>query len=332
MPIIRPCLRPALAFFLAAAAGFTCAAETIPVAPLTRAVVAVGPRGAGHREAMAACAKLAQAEAAQVPDILAAMDGAGPLAVNWLRAVIETIAQRAGEQGRPLPVAALERVLGDHARAPAARRIAYELLLRVTPDAQPRLAAGLLDDPHRELRRDAVALVMANAQTALTADRKPEATAAYRRALSAARDLDQINEAAQRLRSLGETVNLPHHFGFIVRWDLIAPFDNRHDCGYDAAYGPEQDREPAAESPGKDGPVRWTTQTTTDEYGTVDLNKALGKFKGAIAYARTEFWADSERAAEFRLGCSGATLDFEARDPEGLRLERAVCDGRYHHH
>jgi hypothetical protein len=127
--------------------------------------------------------------------------------------------------------------------------------------------------------------------------------AAYRRTLSAARDLDQIDEAAARLRELGETVDLPRHFGFITRWKLIAPFENTNMSGFDVAYGPELNPDPSAEYDGKSGRIKWLDHTTADPYGTIDLNTALSKYKGAIAYAYAEFTSDRDRDAEFRLGC-----------------------------
>ena len=54
---------------------------------------------------------------------------------------------------------------------------------------------------------------------------------------------------------------------------------------------------------GKDGEVKWVEHTTTDEYGTVDLNEALAKHKGAIAYAYTEFIAGNNQDVDLRLGC-----------------------------
>src|SRR5437870_5163929 len=83
--------------------------------------------------------------------------------------------------------------------AGAARRLAYESLLRVDKTAEQRLIPGMLNDPGAELRRDAVALVLQQADKAFTAKDKPGATAAYRKALAAARDRDQVERIAKRL-------------------------------------------------------------------------------------------------------------------------------------
>jgi hypothetical protein len=311
-------------------------AATVDVAPLVRAIKAVGPKGAGHRAAIAAWSQLAAADAAQLPEVLAGMDGAGPLAANWLRSAVETIVHRAADRGVPLPVAALEKFLAERTGAPKARRIAYELILSRQPEAKQRLVAGLLDDPSLELRRDALTFALADARRLLETGQKPQAAAAYRRTLSAARDLDQIKEATAQLRGLGETVDLPKHFGFIVCWKLVGPFDNRKDCGYDVEYAPEQNPQPDAEYTGKEGPVRWIDHTTADEYGMVDLNKALAKHKGAIAYAYAEFRSAAERDAEFRLGCvtahkiwlNGALLTANHVYHTGSYIDQYVAKGR----
>jgi hypothetical protein len=288
--------------FTAILVAGTTAAAAVDVPPLVQAINAVGPRGAGHVAAIAALKQLGQASAAQIPEILAGMDGANRLSANWLRAAVEAIAQRELERGGRLPQTELEAFLADANHLPQARSLAYDLIVRVDWGAKPRLVPSLLQDPSMELRRDGVAFALNEARKMMDA-RKPAAAAAYRQALSAARDLDQINEAAKRLRELGETVDVAAQFGFLMRWQLIGPFENTGDCGYDVAYGPEQDAEPANEYPGKAGAVTWIDHTTQHEYGIVDLNAALGKHKGAIAYARAEFQVDNACDAEFRLGC-----------------------------
>jgi len=283
-----------------------CLAETPDVPSLVSAINAVGPKGASHRQAISAWKQLAQAEAAQIPDILTGMNASGRLSANWLRSAVEAIAQRHLASDGELPQAELERFLADTTHGPRARRLAYELIRRVDPSAEGRLIPGLIHDPSLELRRDAVALALADADAVLEKGGKEDAVVAYRLALTAARDLDQINNAAKQLRDLGETVDLPAHFGFIRQWKVVAPFDNTNMGGFDIAYDPEPSPDVTAEYEGKEGVVRWSDCKTDDQYGNVDLNKIIGKLKGAIAYAYVEFYADEDRDAEFRLGCTNA--------------------------
>jgi hypothetical protein len=127
--------------------------------------------------------------------------------------------------------------------------------------------------------------------------------AAYRRAFTSARDLDQIKEAAEKLKQLNAAPDLPKHFGFIMSWQLIGPFDNTKENGFDTSYPPETAVDLTASYEGKQGKVSWISYTTQDEHGLVDLNKAIAKHMGAIAYAYTEFNSDMQRDVELRLGC-----------------------------
>ncbi len=71
------------------------------------AVRSVGPRGQGHSEAAAAVRKLNAADGSQLITILSAMEGAGDVACNWLRGVVEATAQRTLQRDGKLPVADL---------------------------------------------------------------------------------------------------------------------------------------------------------------------------------------------------------------------------------
>jgi hypothetical protein len=268
--------------------------------PLLKTLRAVGPDGVGQAEAAKAWRQLVQCEAEELPAILAGIDGANPLAANWMRTAVDAIAERQLQSGGKLPEQELECILADLKNDPRARRLAYELLVRADPNAPKRLLPRLelLDDPSLELRRDAVARLID--ETAAAGD--PEKTAAgYRKALSAARDVDQIQLLSQRLRKLGQEVDLPRHFGFIMRWKVIGPFDNVGEKGFDVAYPPEQKIDLQAECDGKHGKVKWTDCATSDDFGQVDLNKAVVEEKGVAAYATAEFFAAKQREVQFRM-------------------------------
>jgi hypothetical protein len=264
----------------------------------------VQPKGEGHREAIAAWQTVSQLPAARLPDVLAGMDGGSDLSANWIRAAADAIAQRETAAGIKLPIAELEKFLADTNHSPRARQAAFELIVSSDPAAETRLIPSFLNDPSMELRRLAVADALEQAGKSVKDEtQKTETVAAYRRALSAARDTDQIDAAAEQLKKLGEQVDLPSHFGFVMRWHLIGPFDNRDKKGFDVAYPPESQIDLTASYPGLVGEVKWTEHTTDDAYGTVDLNKAIGKHMGAIGYAFAEFVSAEDRSVELRMGC-----------------------------
>ncbi len=280
-----------------------CAAE---VGDLLRTLQAVGPQSAGSAAAAPAWKELTRAEPGQLPAILAGLDGANPLAANWIRSAAGAVAERAMQRHEPLPVAELEKFLADRRHAASARRIAYEWIVEVDPAKSKRLLAGMLDDPSLELRHDAVALRIDEADALLRQGRKDRARPLFHEALAAAIDLEQVRLLAGRLKPFGETVDVARHLGFVMQWRLIGPFDNTATKGFAAVYPPEQKIEPAGSYPGKHGPVKWIEQATSDELGKVDLNGVLGEEKAVIAYAAYEFRVAKPQAADLRMNTANA--------------------------
>jgi len=282
------------------------AATGAEIEPLLAKLRAVGPNGAGHREATPAWKELVKADVSELPQILGGLDGAGPLAANWIRTAVDAIAERQLQQGRPLPAGELEKFILDRGRDPRARRLGYEWLLRVDPSAKDRLIPGMLDDPSRDMRRDAVARLIDQAARYAEAKRTAEAIAAYRQALSTARERDQIDLVARRLRGMDQKVDLVRQLGYVVRWKLIGPFEDVRGKGFDAVYPPEKEIRFDAEYQGNKGPVRWKGFVCTDDYGTVDLNKGLVEVKEVAGYAAAEFYADRAREVELRFTSDNA--------------------------
>ena len=283
----------------------SCASGAAPASVLDT-IRNVQSDGTGNVEAARAWRQLVQSDAAKLTDVLAALDGAGPLARNWLRSAVDAIAERTLEAGQPLGTQQLQRFVLNQKHDARARRLAYEWLIRADKTAADRLIPGMLHDPSVEFRRDAVARLLDQADTRLQAKENAAATDLLQQALSGARDDDQIKVIVKQLRALGQSVNLPRHFGFLMQWQIIGPFDNTQRKGFAEAFPPERGFESDAKYPGKSGVVTWVSHTTKDEYGMVDLNEPLGKLKETVAYARTEFVSDREQPVEFRLGCKNA--------------------------
>jgi hypothetical protein len=307
----------------------------LEITPLLATLRAVGPKGAGHRDAARAWQELARARADQLPQVLAGMDGAGPLAANWIATAAESIAERQLQRGGKLPAAELEKFTLDRRHAPRARRLAFEWLTRADPTAPKRLLPGMLNDPSLELRRDAVARLIEEGSRLADGGKKEESIAVLRRALTAARDIDQIRLLAGRLRKAGEKIDLARHFGFLLRWKLIGPFDNTGEKGFDAVYPPERRIDFTASYAGKHGPVKWIDYTSTDDYGKIDLNKALGEEKSVAGYAAAEFISGSEQQVELRASSFNAlkvwlngTLVYDHNVyHSGAQLDQYVCRG-----
>ncbi|HEX4132150.1 MAG TPA: hypothetical protein VHZ24_19120 [Pirellulales bacterium] len=306
---------------------------------------AVGHEGSGNEAAQQAWNDIVANDATDLSALLTALDDANPLAANWIRAAIDAIAERRLKQGK-LSAQALDEFVRSTDQPPRARRLAFEWLERVDPQAPARLIPGFANDPSLELRREAVARLLARGEE-LSGDakddaaRKAEAIDVTRQAFASSRDLDQIEDAAKALKALGETVDLPRHYGFITSWKLIGPFDNRGGIGFKPEYPPEREINFVASYPGKNGPekngtVKWIDHTTEDAHGMVNLNNALGKDMGCVAYAANEFYSPEARDVELRIGCicacklwlNGKLLAEHEMYHSGNKIDQYVAQGK----
>lgn len=265
----------------------------------------VGPEGAGNSEAAAAWATLTKsADASSLPQLLDALNGASPLATNWLRSAAQVIIESAQATGRDLPVADIGAMLLEPTGGVGGRVMAFEILEQISPDTAAQLVPGFLGDPSRELRRHAVADLIGKA-AALQEAAPDTAVLLYRQALGAATDLDQVQPIALALEKNAAPVDLPRHFGFLTHWQVLAPFDNTERSGFAAVFPPETGVDLSARYSGKkDGEmISWQPFETPDPYGKVDLNQPFGPLKGVTGYAYTEFESAADRPAELRIGC-----------------------------
>jgi hypothetical protein len=275
---------------------------------------AVGKEGKGNAAASKAWQELARQGPQVLVPTLAALDDASPAAANWLRAAVETIAERALRDGQLQP-APLEAFVRDTRHAGNARRLAYEWLVKLDGTAHDRLIPGMLHDPGQELRRAAVELHLSEAHALFERDDKPAALASYRKLLDAARDRDQVKLIAERLGKLGAPVDLTAQFGFIARWSVVGPFDNTKNVSFNSIGPPEKGVDLKAEYAGKHNQrVRWFEHTSAVPLGVVDFNKLFQDVKGdatermreASAFAYTVVEAKHARPVEIRAASNNA--------------------------
>jgi hypothetical protein len=297
---------------------------------------AVGGEGAGNVEAGKAWRELVQLGPDVLLDILQAFDKADPIAANWLRSAVDTIAERELAAKRPLPADKLESFVRDTKHAGAARGLAYEWLSKVDSTAPGRLLPGMLNDPGQELRREAIEVALKDAKPLLDKKGKAEPIAAYRKLLSAARDRDQVDRIAKTLKDLGEPVDLTRQFGFITRWMVVGPFDNTGRSGFQKAFPPEERIDLSANYAGKKGAeLRWAEYTSNDPYGVVDINKAIGKHMGVAGYAYAVVTSPAERTVQLRAGSNNAVkiflngkeIYFRDEYHHGMRMDQHIGAG-----
>jgi hypothetical protein len=267
-------------------------------------IEATGKVETHHRDAWKL---LAGATPAELTDLLRAAEGDDPVAINWILSAADALASDTLSRGEKLPVDQLESLVRDQQASSLGRRSAYEWICKVEPERAEGLLDSLRDDPNLDIRRDAVARLLATIKKLPDGDSGREAL--VREALRAARDIDQIRACKRELTKYGETLELARHLGFITGWRLIGPFDNSGGKGFDAVYPPEKEIDFGAGYEGKSGPVSWREKLVTTEHdmGDVDIVSVVGPVKGAVVYLYAEVESSEARPAEVRYASTNGT-------------------------
>lgn len=232
---------------------------------------------------------IAEAGAADVVACLAAFGEATPGGANWLRSGLDRAADRLGGA---LAADGLAACVADRSRAAKARILAASWLRARDPALADQLLDTMLDDPCLELRRGAVERLLAKGAEGGEATLRQ----ASQEALTAARDIDQVERVVQWLSEHGEKVDLAGVLGFVQRWRVSDAFDNAGGAGFGTAYPPE-DPDVAATLVGG-----WKEVATSDRLGIVDLNATIAQKKGVCAYAAAVVDMAAPVVAEVRLG------------------------------
>ncbi len=269
-------------------------------------IKAVGKEGVGNVEAAKAFKELVRLGPDVLPDVLTGMDDANPIGLNWLRAAVESIQDKALTENQKIPADKIAAFLNDTTHAHTSRRLAYECLVRLDPTTPARLLPKLLDDPSPELRRDAVAVKLKQGKELVFGT--PNGPKDYfQDLLKHARDRDQVTAICDELKKQGVEIDQTKHFGFITRWLLVGPFDNVKGVGFHNVYPPEKGVDVKSSYIGKDNDkVQWKEHVTEKTLGLVDLTEAVGKLKGAVVYAYAVVSSDRERPVDLRCGSNNA--------------------------
>jgi hypothetical protein len=236
----------------------------------------------------AAADRLATLGAGDIRGPMAALGDATPAGANWLRSGLDRAAERLGDS---LGVDPLAGFVTDKNLAPRGRSLAFGWLEARDPARAAALLAGMLDEEALDLRRAAVAKLLADAAGGDAAAQ----LAAHRRALAAARDVDQVEAIATWLTEHGEPTGVAEALGFVRRWQVSGEYDNVGGVGFAKAYPPEDG---GAVPAGAD----WKPCASSHKHGEVDLNAAVATKKGVLAYALAEVELQAAGQAEVRIG------------------------------
>ena len=276
--------------------------------PFQQDLATLAKQGRGTPEGRSAWDRLSQADADLLPAILTAMNVGDTSAVNWLRLAFDHVVDNTLKANRKIDQAKLLAFARNAANQGRPRRLALELVDRLTPGAAETMYLDSLDDP--EFRYEAVALVLTKAKRADVGGNSLIASNLSRQAFDKGRDLVQLREAALGLEKAKIKVSIAQQMGFITAWHLIGPFDGKGQKGLQTAYPPEAKVDLAEELDGQKGKVRWKlfqvkepTNTSTDRHqALVSLRDkaALGNADDAVAFAYAEFHVDQAMKAEMR--------------------------------
>lgn len=281
-------------------------AQTASVEEALEAVVSVKLNGVGNEAAVKAMKTLNAASSSDIPKMLQALSKSNQISANWIRAAVTSIVARE----KQVPRAELESYLKEESNSAVGRLLAFDLLTEGKQELAGKMIPTFIDDPSLPLRYKAVAALVSEADEAAESD-PAKAIGNLGLAFNKARDIGQVQAIAGKLADLGVNVDLQKQLGFLNTWQVVGAFDNKDQKGFDVAFGPEEAIGmidlAAVYKDLKGEETKWQTISTADSKGIVDLNDRIGKIKGASIYALSEFKAEEETEAEFRIGTPNAT-------------------------
>ena len=147
---------------------------------------------------------------------------------------------------------------------------------------------------------------MAIADGLAAAGAADQAKAVYRAALAALPADVRLGEVAQKLRALGEPIDVAAVQGFVREWWIIGPFPNRNSSAWGQRFFPEDEVKLDQEHDFQGTRMKWQRVTTE---GTVDLMAPFGgipqtDYKAAYAYA--EVFVDQAQPVIVKMGSDDA--------------------------
>ncbi len=263
-------------------------------------LIEVQKNGKGNKEASKAWLEVANLPVEKIPLLLTAMNQANNLGDNWIRAAISKIAEKSESA---IPLKEIIRFLKDYKNEGDSRMEALNLIRDYDPEKANLLIPSFIDDPVSSLRREAVSVVILDAQNQSSSQKKIKL---YNYALEKARDADQITQISNALKEEGININLVDLMGFSVNWKSIGPFDNTARQGFSKVYPPEKKIDFKKTYRGKTGSTSWSTLNQHNEMGLIDINLKYGEIKEALVYAHTKFPSETNQNVHFRIGSKNA--------------------------
>lgn len=294
-------MKPIFSFFLLIALPSHPHSSIASERKIIEAFTSIGPKGTGNERAAEIMPLIKGLDSSSILPLLHAMNQANSLGDNWIRASISEIIDQSAKSS--FPETAILAFTKNPKNIGSSRRTAFELLRDHDPELAISIVAGFINDPEPSLRREAVAQLLHKANSS---ENEKDSRLLYEKVLLYGRDVSQIKEASSALNEMGESIDLIELMGFLVNWELIGPFDNSKRSGFEMTFPPEKTQKVQSLYKGKNGDIRWSSFSSKDPLGMVNINELYGEIKEVLAYAKTTFNSSSSRLAQFRIGSKNA--------------------------
>ena len=260
----------------------------------------VGAGGVGNESAARIAPSVKKLSLSSILPLLNAMNTANALGDNWIRASLSQILDQTDEVA--FPRGAIKDFAMNRKNEGSSRRAAFELLLEHNSEFASSMVPEFLNDPEPSLRREAVARLLKKANSSKN---NQQSRSLYEEVLANGTDVSQIKEASSALKGMGQNIDLVALMGFLVDWKIVGPFDNSGRAGFQKSYPPEK-KNLESYYHGKNGTVRWTSFSSKDPMGMVDVNQLYGEIKEVLAFAKTNFYSSTSRKVQLRIGSKNA--------------------------
>ena len=238
---------------------------------------------------------------------------ANPIAKNWLLSIAQSIVDRQEADARRQ---FLENLLANQLADGELRYWALDRLSDRQPELREKLLEGRTDDPSLDIRYEAIELALKQLPSVDAAKDnesiKQQLVASYTQLLNLSRLAEQIFVINAKLKELDSEIDLRKHFGFVSNWQVVGPFDNRQQSGFEVVYPPEAEYtqsgklDMAHRYPGKAGEVAWQAATTDKPDGLVNLNPLFSNEKAAVVYAYANVDSPVDAECQVRFGTANA--------------------------
>jgi HEAT repeat protein len=229
--------------------------------------------------------------------------GSGPARPAALNSYLKLLAARLAQSKDPALLALYNHALGIAAGA-AERNLALAGVAAFGDPSSLQLVEPLTaEDATREA---ALRAYVAIGKTLAAQGKADQAKTVFRNAIARGAPRDLAGDAAAQLRALGVQIDLAKESGFVSSWWLVGTFPNPNQGGFDTAYPPEKEADPARPVSFESKDLAWKAVHTDDVQGIVNLEPQFDTRNDVVAYAYAVISVTTEQNVTLKVGSDDA--------------------------